>query len=67
MTPRPFQLMVDAGSHEEPGTRYFGSYEAAEKAVLELEEKWIPFTTITELTDSGLKLIRYQNGAKAQA
>lgn len=65
MTPRPFQLLVDAGSYDEPGNRYFGSFEAAEKALFELEEKWIPFARITELTESGLHLIRYKDGVKA--
>lgn len=54
MTPRPFCLMVDAASREEPPTRYFATFDAARTAAGQYDQRWQPFVWITELTDKGV-------------
>lgn len=46
---RPFQLMVDSGSRDEPPTRYFGSLTAALVALAALPESFRRFASVTEL------------------
>lgn len=58
--------MVDAGVYDEPGTRYFGTLEAAKKAMAEIDEKWVPFIQIAETTEVGLRIIHVRNGADAR-
>lgn len=61
-TSRPFQLMIDAASSDEPPARHFGSLENAVKALEEVEEKWLPFAQILEKTEVGLNIVHYRNG-----
>lgn len=50
---RPYQLMVDSGSREEPDTRWFASLAAAWKAYDELDEKWKPYADVRLATLEG--------------
>lgn len=66
--PRPFLLMVDAGtSWQEPRNRYFGSLPAALAASAELDAKWQPFVSIIEMRLDGPNVTHVQNGKKVKS
>jgi len=60
---RPFMLMVDSGSREEPPTRYFGSLDAALAAMDEYEERWKRHAWIVE-GRGAIRTTHVQDGAR---
>ena len=64
-TSRPFQVMVDSGSHEEPQTRYYGSLEAALEAALALDKRWHPYVTVSEFLEDGGRVVHVRAGKLA--
>ncbi len=65
--PRPFLLMVDAASDEEPPNRYFGSLEAAVAAMEQYDEHWRRFAWIIEFPVVGGVVAHYKGGKKVTA
>jgi len=64
-TTRPFQLLVDAASHEEPPTRYFGSLERAVTALRALAPRWQRYAWVSELRPDGGRVVHVRDGKPA--
>ena len=61
---RPFQLMVDSGSRDEPPDRYFGTLATARAAGAGYAEHFQPFIWIIEWTGGGpaTAIVHVKNG-----
>lgn len=68
MSSRPFQVMVDAGSNEEPTTAYFGSLEKAMERFNEpWMEQWRPFTWIQEFREGERPITHVKDGKEVSS
>lgn len=65
MTPRPFCLMVDSASPDEPEPRYYGSLVAAQAGLDALDERWRRFAWITEQQTDGSTVVHVRDGVTA--
>jgi hypothetical protein len=57
--------MIDSGNRDEPPTRYFGSLDAAYRALDELGDKWRPFAWVSEQKPDGGRFVHMRNGRSA--
>jgi hypothetical protein len=64
---RPYELFVDSGDRDEPGSRYFASLEAAFRACYLMPAKWRRFAWIREHRDGGARVTHMRDGRQVPA